>query len=95
MDILKQDIKATHEWYLRENEFRSKQWEQAKQMKNYSIQIKQAISVNKVIKADSMENALKIAEVLAGGAEGEPLVVPKKGWTLEWNDEAEVLGVFQ
>lgn len=63
--------------------------------KTYTIQISQKITVSRSVKAESIEEAVEIAQGYAAAADITPLVKPARApWGEEWKDECEVQGVF-
>lgn len=61
-------------------------------MKKFTVSLQLTVVMSKQIKAESMEEALKIANAMASREEG---VKPDNGWEYAWCEKSEVQGVSQ
>lgn len=61
--------------------------------KKYQVQILSTVLMSRAINADSLEDAVKIAEAMAERQDNG--VRAKKDWDYEYSDTSKVTGVFQ
>jgi len=59
-------------------------------MEKYTIQIRATLVVSKEVRAENMQDALKIAET----TQSQDMVKPQRGCTCEWDEEPEVVAVL-
>jgi len=63
----------------------------ASKKENYLVQIETSVVVSKTIKADSIEEALKKAQLIPEEVE---VVRGARGFTIEWSNGSKVVGVI-
>lgn len=58
----------------------------------YTIQVKQALIVSREIKASNFDEAIEKANELL--ANHDEIIQAKKGWTHEFPDDIQIVGIF-